>query len=263
MKTALTIAGFDPTGGAGVQQDLKVFRYFGVYAISVISALTSQNTFEIKDIKAIDKKFLEDQLFTILSDIKPAALKTGMLFSNDAVRVVVKVVKRFELENLVIDPVTASSTGTALIENGTLDILMNELFPLSKVVTPNIYEASLLSDIRIQDIGDMQKAALEIKKRGAENILITGGYSKEDAKNEESADEILDLLYDGNQFIFFRSKKIYGEYHGTGCAFSSAITALLARGTTVPEAVQRAKEFMNFAIENAHKLGKGLRLLNI
>ncbi len=263
MKTALTIAGFDPTGGAGVQQDLKVFHYFGVYAISVISALTSQNTYEIMDIKAIEKKFLENQLTTILSDIKPQALKTGMLFSKDAVRVVTKVIKGFELENLVIDPVTVSSTGTALIEDGTLDILMIELFPLSKVVTPNVYEASVLSGIRIQDIGDMQKAAIEIKKSGAENILITGGYFKEDSETVGAADEMIDLLYDGIEFSYFRNKRIYGEYHGTGCALSAAITALLARGAYVPEAVQRAKEFMNLAIENAYELGKGMRLLNI
>ncbi len=263
MKTALTIAGFDPTGGAGVQQDLKVFHYFGVYAISVISALTSQNTYEIMDIKAIEKKFLENQLITILSDIKPQALKTGMLFSKDAVRVVTKVIKGFELENLVIDPVTVSSTGTALIEDGTLDILMIELFPLSKVVTPNVYEASVLSGIRIQDIGDMQKAAIEIKKSGAENILITGGYFKEDSETVGAADEMIDLLYDGIEFSYFRNKRIYGEYHGTGCALSAAITALLARGAYVPEAVQRAKEFMHLAIENAYELGKGMRLLNI
>jgi hydroxymethylpyrimidine/phosphomethylpyrimidine kinase len=258
VKTALTIAGFDPTGGAGVQQDSKVFHHFGVYALSVVAALTSQNTYEIKDIMSIEKRFLEGQLYAILSDIRPDALKTGMLFSKDAVRVVVKVMKGFELQNLVIDPVTVSSTGTSLTEDGTLDLIMSELLPLSKVVTPNIYEASVLSGIRIQDMEDLHKAAELIIKHGSETVIITGFNLIRDVKGDE---EILDLLYDGIQFQYFRGKRIYGEYHGTGCAFSSAITALLARGATVPEAMEKSKEFMNFAIENALKFGRGLSLL--
>lgn len=263
MKTALTIAGFDSTGGAGVQQDLKVFHYFGVYALSVIAALTSQNTYEIKDIKPVEEKFLEDQLFTILSDIRPDAVKTGMLFSRDAVKVVAKTIKGFELDNLVIDPVTVSSTGTSLIEDGTLDIIMKELLPLSRVVTPNVYEASVLSGITIQDMEDIHRAAENIYKLGSETVIITGFYSMDDSKRDETSNEIIDLLYDGKDFRYFRSRRISGEYHGTGCAFSSAITALLARGASIEEAIERAKEFMSFAIENAFDLGKGLRLLNV
>ncbi len=259
MKTALTIAGFDPTGGAGVQQDLKVFHHFGVYGLSVLSALTAQNTFEIRDIKAIDKKFLEEQLFTILSDIRPDALKTGMLFSKDAVRAIVKVIKGFDLQNLVIDPVTISTTGTALLENGVLDLIKNELFPLSKIITPNIYEASILTGVRIEDKEDMQRAAKELKKSGTDTIIITGGHFN----NDELKNETLDLLYDGDSFRYYRDLKIDGEYHGTGCAFSAALTALLAVGLSVPSAVEKAKKFITKSIKNAHELGKGMRLLNI
>ena len=263
MKTALTIAGFDPTGGAGVLQDLKVMHYFGVYAISVITALTAQNTYEIKDIKPIEGKFVEEQLFTILSDIKPDALKTGMLFSRDAVKVVAKVIKGFELDNLVIDPVTVSSTGTSLTEDGTLDVIMSELLPLCRVVTPNIYEASVLSGIRIQDMEDIHRAAENILKYGSETVIITGFNLTDNKKVDESSDEIIDLLYDRKKFRYFGGRRISGEYHGTGCALSSAITALLARGASIEEAIGRAKDFMSFTIENAYALGKGMRLLNI
>lgn len=259
MKTALTIAGFDPTGGAGVLQDLKVLHYFGVYALSVVAALTSQNTYEITDIKPIGKKFVEDQLFTILSDIRPDAVKTGMLFSKDAVRVVAKTIREFGLDNLVIDPVSVSSTGTCLTEDGALDVIMAELLPLSRVVTPNIYEASLMSGVNIQDMQDMQLAADKILKHGTDTVIITGFH----CKGDETTDEIIDLLYDGKQFKYFTNKRIAGEYHGTGCAFSSAITALLAKDASVEDATEDAKRFINLAIQNAYNFGKGLKLLNV
>ena len=264
MKTALTIAGFDPTGGAGVQMDIKVFNHFGVYGLSVVSALTAQNTFEIRNIIASDKKCLEEQLFTIISDIRPDALKTGMLFSKDAVSVVAKAVKGFDLQNLVVDPVTVSTTGTALLKEGVLDFIMNELFPLAKVITPNIYEASVLSGIAIEDVEDMRRASEELKKTGAENIIITGGhFEKYNERNKLDRAETLDLMYDGVKFHSISGRKIKGEYHGTGCAFSAAITALLAREASVEEALKRTREFISFAVENAYNLGKGMRLLNI
>lgn len=256
MKIALTIAGFDPTGGAGIQQDLKVFHHFGVYGLSVISALTAQNTFEIRDIKVVEKKFLEEQLFTILSDIRPDGLKTGMLYCKDAVMAVSKVVKGFDLQNLVIDPVTVSTTGTALVENGVLDLMKSELFPLAKIITPNIYEASILSGVRIEDEQDMQRAALELKKTGTEAVIITGGHFY-------NTEETLDMLFDGETFRYFRDIKIDGEYHGTGCAFSAALTALLAHGMSIPKAVEKAKGFITKSIKDAYRFGKGMRLLRI
>lgn len=254
MNTALTIAGFDPTGGAGLQADLKVFHYFGVYGLSAITALTAQNTSVVKAVSAVNGEFIEEQLNTLINDIRPDAVKTGMLFSCDAVRVVAKVVKGFDLQNLVVDPVTVSSTGASLLEDGALDILKNELFPLAKVITPNIYEASVLSGIRIENERDMEKAAIELKNSGPEIVIITGGHLER---------ETLELVYDGQDFHSIRGRKADGEYHGTGCAFSAALTALLAREEPVVEAVKKAKEFVATAINNSFHIGKGMRLLNV
>lgn len=254
MKTALTIAGSDPTGGAGLQADIRVFNHFGVYGLSAVSALTAQNTYEVNAISKVEGRFLEEQLNTLINDIRPDALKTGMLFSTDVVKAVAKIIKGYELGNLVIDPVTISSTGTSLIENGVLDALKEELFPLAKVITPNIYEAAAISGVNIMDEKDMERAAVELKRLGPEVVIITGGHLE---------NETLDLIYDGEKFHRIRGKKIKGEYHGTGCAFSAAITACLAKGISVIEATKKAKEFIDAAIKNAHSIGKGMRLLNV
>ncbi len=254
MKTALTIAGSDPTGGAGLQADLKVFHHFGVYGLSSVSALTAQNTTRVSALSAVSGKFLEEQLNTLLSDIRPDALKTGMLFSRDAMEVVAKIVRGYDLANLVIDPVTISSSGTSLIEEGALAVLMEKLFPLAKVITPNVYEASAFSGMHISDEKDMERVAVELKKSGAEMVIITGGHLE---------GETLDLAYDGKHFHRISGRKIKGEYHGTGCAYSAAITALLAKGTSVEEAPRKAKDFLNAAITNAKSFGKGMRLLNV
>jgi hydroxymethylpyrimidine/phosphomethylpyrimidine kinase len=266
MKTALTIAGSDPTGGAGLQADIRVFNHFGVYGLSSVSALTAQNTYEVNAILKVDGKFLEAELNTLISDIRPDAIKTGMLFSIDAVKAVAKIIKGYELENMIIDPVTISSTGTSLMENGVLDALKEELFPLAKIITPNIYEATAISGINIIDEKDMERAAAELKKLGAEIVIITGGHFEE-VKSQKSKvrgdGETLDLIYDGEKFHRLRGKKIKGQYHGTGCAFSAAITACLAKGMSVIEAIRKAKEFVDIAIKNAYSIGKGMRLLNV
>lgn len=267
MKTALTIAGSDPTGGAGLQADLMVFNHFGVYGLSAVSALTAQNTYEVNAISKVEGNFLEEQLNALISDIRPDALKTGMLFSIDAVKAVVKTMRGYELENLVIDPVTISSTGKSLMENGVLDALKEELFPLAKVITPNIYEAAAISGINIMDEKNMEKAAIELKKFGPEIVIITGGHFErvkgQGSRGKVEKEETLDLIYDGKSFHRIKGKKIRGEYHGTGCAFSAAITAGLAKGISVMEAVKKAKEFIEIAIKNAHSIGKGMRLLNV
>lgn len=252
MKIALTIAGSDPTGGAGIQQDLKVFHHFGVYGLSVVSALTAQNTFEFNASSGVSEELLLLQLNTLLSDIRPGSLKTGMLYSVNAVRSVAKAVKGFELDNLVIDPVTISSTGAVLVEEGTLDALKTELFPLARVITPNISEASVITGIKIENEGDMERAACELHLMGPETVIITGGHIEK---------ETMDLIFDGKKFHRIRGRKIKGEFHGTGCAYSAAITALLARGISVVKAAGKAKEFMDLAIKNALDIGKGMKLL--
>lgn len=253
MKTALTIAGSDPIGGAGIQADLKVFRAFGVHGLSVVAAITAQNTQGVDAIFSADKNAIKKQFVTLLSDIKPDALKIGMVYSVDAVKIISDLINKYSLKNLVIDPVIISSSGTPLIEDGTLDTIKRTLFHLSKVITPNIYEASVLTGIMIEDKKGMEEAARVLKEMGADYIIITGGHFKERA---------VDLYYDG-AFHIVESKKLKGEYHGTGCAFSAAITALLALDNTPLEAAKKAKEFVCNAIKKAYHLGKGMEILNI
>lgn len=253
MKTALTIAGSDPTGGAGLQADLKVFRSFNVHGLSVVSAITAQDTEGVNAISPVDRDSLEKQLRVLLGDIKPDALKTGMLYSGWAVEIIGKTVKEFSLKNLVIDPVTVSSSGVSLVDSGTLDSLKDALFPFSKVITPNIYEASVLSGIMIDNKENMEEAAKILKDMGPEVVVITGGHLEGTA---------LDLYYDG-EFHYVEGEKIRGEYHGTGCAFSAAVTALLALGHSPLESIRRAKEFVNKAIRNAYHPGRGMGLLDL
>jgi hydroxymethylpyrimidine/phosphomethylpyrimidine kinase len=254
MNIALTIAGSDPSGGAGIQADLKVFHRFGVYGLSALSAATAQNTLGISAIERIEGSFLFEQLNTLLNDLRPDALKTGMLLSAEAVRSVAKAITSYSLKNLVVDPVILSSTGSGLLEKKAAEVMKEELFPLAKLITPNIVEASTLTGIEVSDEGTMEEAALVLKRFGPECVIVTGGHLES---------ETLELLYDGNTFHRFRGRKIAGEYHGTGCAFSAAITALLAKGTSVIDAVREAKAFVASAIESSLALGKGMKLLNI
>jgi len=253
MKTALTIAGSDPTGGAGLQADLKVFRAHNVHGLSVVSAVTAQNTKGVDSLFPVDRETFEKQLRILLPDMKPDALKLGMLYGRWTIDIIADMLREFSLGNLVIDPVTVSSSGTSLVENGTLDAVRDKLFPPAKVITPNIYEASVLTGIMIEDKNDMEEAAKVLKKMGPEVIVITGGHLKEIA---------LDLYYDG-EFHYVEGEKIRGEYHGTGCAFSAAVTAHLALGHVPLESVRRAKDFVNDAIKRAYHPGRGMGLLNL
>jgi hydroxymethylpyrimidine/phosphomethylpyrimidine kinase len=253
MKTVLTIAGSDPTGGAGLQADVKVFKSFGIHGLSVVSAVTAQNTEGVDAIFPVNRDSLEMQLRVLLSDIRPEALKLGMLYSAWTVDIIVTMMKEYFLNTLVIDPVTVSSSGTSLVEDGTLDAVREKLFPLSKAVTPNIYEASVLTGIMIEDRKGMEEAAKSLKEMGPEIIIITGGHLRDTA---------LDLYYDG-EFHAIEGEKFQGEYHGTGCAFSAALTALLALGHAPLESARQAKEFVNHAIKNVYHPGKGMGLLSL
>ena len=253
VKTALTIAGSDPTGGAGLQADLKVFRAFDVHGLAVVSAITAQNTVGVESVLPVEKDFFEKQIYTLLSDIRPDAIKSGMLYSEWAADLIAEAVKKYSLRNFVIDPVTVSSSGKSLVADGTLDSIREKLFPLAKVITPNIYEASVLTGLRIEARKDMEKAAKTLKNMGAEVVVITGGHLEAIA---------LDLYYDG-EFHDVESEKLKGEYHGTGCVFSAAIAASIALGHTPLESVRRAKEFVNKAIRKAYHPGKGMGLLYI
>lgn len=254
MKSALTIAGSDPTGGAGLQADLKVFSAFGVHGLSIPAALTAQNTSGIEGIKPVERDFFIMQIDTLLEDIRPDALKTGMLYSVWIVEEIAGNIKKYSLSNLVVDPVTVSSTGTSLVDNGTLDKIREALFPLSRVITPNIYEASVLTGVNIEDEKDMEKAAVELKKMGPDVVVITGGHLER---------LTVDLYYDGSEFHRIEAAKIKGEYHGTGCVFSSAITASLAMGHTPLESIRKGKEFVTEAIRKAYRPGRGMGILKV
>lgn len=254
MKTALTIAGSDPTGGAGLQADLRVFRTFGLHGLSIPSALTAQNTRGISMIMPVEREFFKKQLDTLLEDIRPDSTKTGMLYSSWLIEDLAERIKAYSLKNLVIDPVTVSSSGTSLVEDSTLDRIRELLFPLSTVITPNIYEASLFTGINITDEHDMESAAIELKEMGPQAVIITGGHLETLA---------IDLYYDGITFQRIEAIKIKGEYHGTGCAFSAALTAGLASGASPLQSAKKAKEIVTEGIRKAYHPGNGMGILNI
>lgn len=254
MKIALTIGGSDPTGGAGIQADLKTFKSFGVYGLSIPTALTAQNTNGVTGIYDLPSGFFSNQLDTLLKDIKPDALKTGMLSSSEIIKIIAEKIKQYSLKNLVVDPVTVSSTGVPLVNDKALEFMKDYLFPLAKVITPNIYEASLFTGINIQDEEDMKKAAIKLKGFGSETVIITGGHLER---------QTIDLLLYEGEFLSLQREKIEGQYHGTGCVFSSAITACLAFGYDVRETSVKANEFVWKAIKSAFSIGKGMKILNI
>lgn len=250
---ALTIAGFDPSGGAGIQADLRVFSGFDVYGLSVAAALTAQNSRGVRTVRPVESGFVQRQMTVLLEDMRPDALKTGMLHSRANVTVVADMIQRYRLGNIVVDPVLLSSTGKRLAEKGTEVTVRAKLLPVTTVVTPNMHEASVLAGIEIRDIDDMKRAAVILHGLGAENVIVTGGHLERTA---------VDVFYNGT-FTLLKGRKISGEYHGTGCRFSAVIAALLAKGSGVLDAAQQAKTFMRQSMRNTFSTGKGMRLFNV
>jgi hydroxymethylpyrimidine/phosphomethylpyrimidine kinase len=254
MKTALTIAGSDPTGGAGLQVDLKAFKFMGVHGLCIPSVLTAQNTRGVFDVHEPPARFFSIQLDILLRDIRPDAIKTGMLYSSEIIRIVAEKIKGYSLVNLVVDPVTVSSTGVALTREDTLEALKHRLFPLARVITPNIYEATVLTGVNIENEEGMKDAAVRLKDFGPQVVVITGGHLQERA---------LDLFFDGEDFLLLENERLEGSYHGTGCVFSSIITAGLALGYNEREATVKAKEIVWKTMRSAFSPGRGLRILNL
>ncbi|MDA8170125.1 MAG: bifunctional hydroxymethylpyrimidine kinase/phosphomethylpyrimidine kinase [Nitrospiraceae bacterium] len=253
VKTALTVAGSDPSGGAGLQADLKVFKAFGVHGLSIPAALTAQNTAKVGPVLGVERAFLEEQFETLLADIKPDAMKTGMLLTRDAIRVTAEMVKKYAPgKNFVIDPVSVSSSGRELLEKGGMDLMRDILFPLASVITPNIYEASVLTGMGIETPGEMEAACRKLKEMGPAAVIITGGHLE---------DEAVDIFHDGRVTIRLEGRKLPGSFHGTGCVFSAAITAGLALGRTPEQAARQAKEFITEAVKNAFYPGSGMGIL--
>ena len=249
QKTALTIAGSDCSGGAGIQADLKTMTMNGVYAMSAITALTAQNTTGVSAIQESTPAFLQQQLDAIFEDIFPDAVKIGMTASGQLIRVIADRLRHYGAKNVVVDPVMVSTSGAALLKEEAVQTLVEELLPLSTLVTPNIPEAQILSGLTIETKGDMIAAAKQIGDRYHYAVLLKGGHSVNDAN---------DLLYANGELHWFEGKRIDNpNTHGTGCTLSSAIAANLAKGFPLVESVQRAKDYISGALNAMLDLGKG------
>jgi hydroxymethylpyrimidine/phosphomethylpyrimidine kinase len=249
MKRILTIAGSDSGGGAGIQADLKAITLLGGYGMSVLTALTAQNTLGVQAIYEVPVPFVEKQIDSVLSDIGADAIKTGMLANAEIVEVVAKKMKQYQVEKVVVDPVMVAKSGDSLLRKDAQEALIKRLIPLSMVVTPNLMEASVLTGLKVRSIEEMKKAAHRIYQLGSKHVVVKGGHLKGKA---------IDLLYDGEKYEEIEGPRIETKNtHGTGCTFASAIATFLARGDTVSEAVKKAKIFITMAIQSSLALGKG------
>ena len=254
MKTALTIAGSDCSGGAGIQADLKTMTMNGVYAMSAITALTAQNTTGVRAIQESSPEFLKQQLDAIFEDIYPNAVKIGMVSSCELIRVIADRLRYYDAKNVVVDPVMVATSGSALMKTDAVQTLVEELFPLSALVTPNVPEAEVLSSLTIETKEDMMTAAKQIGNNYHCAVLLKGGHSINDAN---------DLLYANDELIWFEGNRINNpNTHGTGCTLSSAIAANLAKGFTLAESVQRAKNYISDALSAQLDLGQGSGPMN-
>ena len=249
MKTALTIAGSDCSGGAGIQADLKTMTMHGVYAMSVITALTAQNTTGVRAIQESSSGFLKQQMEAIFEDIYPDAVKIGMASSGELIHVIAERLRFYDAKNIVVDPVMVATSGSQLMKNDAIQALIDELLSLAALVTPNIPEAQVLSGLMIENKEDMITAAKIIGDTYHCSVLLKGGHSINDAN---------DLLYADGEITWFEGKRIDNpNTHGTGCTLSSAIAANLAKGFTLKESVQMAKDYISGALGAMLDLGKG------
>ncbi|HIS26981.1 MAG TPA: bifunctional hydroxymethylpyrimidine kinase/phosphomethylpyrimidine kinase [Candidatus Pullilachnospira intestinigallinarum] len=254
MKTALTIAGSDSSGGAGIQADIKTMMANGVYAMSAITALTAQNTTGVKSILEATPEFLQDQLDCIFTDIRPDAVKIGMVSSADLIRMIAAKLKEYKAEHIVVDPVMVSTSGCRLIAREAETVLKEELIPMADILTPNIPEAEVLADCNIESGEDMERAARIIGDACGCAVLLKGGHQLNDAN---------DLLYHAGSFRWFAGKRIANpNTHGTGCTLSSAIAANLAKGFSMEESVRRAKDYISGALGAMLDLGHGSGPMN-
>ena len=249
LKTALTIAGSDCSGGAGIQADLKTMTMNGVYAMSAITALTAQNTTGVFSIQEVTPEFLRQQIDAVFEDIYPDAVKIGMVSSSELIRVIAERLTAHKAKNVVIDPVMVATSGSSLMKTDAVKTLINELMPLATLVTPNIPEAQVLSGLTIAGKDDMVTAAKKISEHCHCAVLLKGGHSINDAN---------DLLIANGETMWFTGKRIDNpNTHGTGCTLSSAIAANLAKGYCLAESVQRAKDYISGALAAMLDLGHG------
>jgi hydroxymethylpyrimidine/phosphomethylpyrimidine kinase len=250
FKTAITIAGSDSSGGAGIQADLKTFAALGVYGTSAITAITVQNTLGVAAVMALSADLVTAQIEAIAGDIALHATKIGMLANAAIVEAVAAAINSLQLPLVVVDPVMVSTSGAALLDADGIEMLKAELLPWAAVVTPNLPEAEVLTGRRLESIEQVRAAAVEIHGMGASAVVITGGHA--------AGDDIVDLLFDGTMFTELEVTRIHtSNTHGTGCTFSSAIAANLALGQSLVDAVVNAQDYVRGAIRAALSLGSG------
>ena len=250
MRVALTIAGSDSSGGAGIQADLKTFQAHGVYGMSAITAVTVQNTQKVYDIQEIDPSIVRDQIVCLFEDIKIDAVKIGMVSSIELIQTIAKALTAVKPPPIILDPVMISKSGYRLLNQDAQDALTHDLFPLAEVVTPNIFEAEALVGRKIVTVDDMKRAAYDILNLGAKKVVVKGGHLEEDRAT--------DILYDGLEFNALKSQWIETKNtHGTGCTFASAIAANMALGKSFTEAVTLSKAYITGAIERSLSIGQG------
>ncbi|MBS1789495.1 MAG: bifunctional hydroxymethylpyrimidine kinase/phosphomethylpyrimidine kinase [Acidobacteria bacterium] len=267
MLVVLSIAGFDPSGGAGILADIKTFAAFDCFGVAAITSLTSQNTMGVYAVNHQSADILRMQINPILNDFNIAAVKIGMLPSQETVEIGAETIECYKLTNVVIDPVIRSSSGYELIDKTAMKLFINRLLPLADVVTPNLIEAEQMTNLEVKDLNGMRlaaKAIYEMAHLGSSKykqpaprrtVLIKGGHLP--------GDDATDILFDGSEFHSFRTSKIATRNtHGTGCTLSSAIAALLARGFNIPQAVAGAKRYLEAALRSAPDIGRGAGPVN-
>jgi len=249
IPRALTIAGSDSGGGAGIQADLKTFAALGVYGMSAVTALTAQNTVGVHSVMEVEPAFVSAQIRCVVNDIGVDAVKTGMLANAAIISGVAGDIRELAIRNLVVDPVMVAKSGDHLLRRDAIETLLRELFPLALVVTPNLHEAGALTGFEVKNPDDMKEAAIRIKAFGPSFVVIKGGHLPAAP---------MDLLYDGNEFREYTNVRHNTPHtHGTGCTFASAIAAGLAQGLPVEDAVAQAKSYITEAIQHGLPLGKG------
>ncbi len=248
--TALTVAGSDSGGGAGIQADLKTFHQFGVYGMSAITAITAQNTLGVAGVYPLPTEAVSQQMREVLRDIGADAVKTGMLFNAEIIEAVAEEIRAYRIDKLVVDPVMVAKGGAKLLLDEAIAAVKLHLLPLAEVVTPNLPEAECLTGMTIRTPEEMKEAAKVIHAMGARHVFMKGGHLE--------ADHIVDMLFDGETFHEFEHQRVHTRHtHGTGCTFSAALTAELAKGTPLVEAADRAKRFIVEAIKTAPQIGGG------
>lgn len=254
LPKVLSIAGFDPTSGAGITADIKTAEAFRCYGLSAISAIVVQDSREVKETSAVRADVLKRQIELLLHDMEIQSAKIGVLPSAENVKTVAKSLSSHKVKHVVVDPIIASSSGYHFLDEEAIHALKKELLPVAEIVTPNIIEASILSGVKVVDLESMKRAAKEIFAFGVKHVVLKGGHLDERA---------MDLLYDGKRFHLFDSIKIKGDdFHGLGCAFSMAIACSLARGEEIHASVETAKKFISRLLSRPLRIGQGKSVLD-